>query len=157
MKREKYKLMVLECKCTDCGQPFETVALSELVYGPLLLRSASGQHLAMLEPIEDKVFSEVSNLVKSLLPHVTDRMRSSDCLHDVFGMACDHAPDGSVFVLAGPICPVCQSRNVWHRDVHPPQWRVLELPHPTHRQWQTLGAEERRQLIANALRIAGCL
>lgn len=157
MRTEKWNLTVLRCKCKRCGREFDSLALSEFLYGPLLLRSASGHHLALLDTVADKVFDEASKLVEVLLPHITDEMRVASCIHKIFGVTCDPAPDGSRFGLTVPVCTECQSTDVSYGESVPLQLREVELPAPTHKRWKALTPEERKQMIAEALRRVGCL
>lgn len=156
-RMEKYDLVVLHCRCKQCRYEFETVTLPEMSYGLFLLRSCSGQYVAVIDSNRDAVFDECYGLVKRIIGPTTSESRAVDCFHGLLHLTCDPAPDGSSFRLIGPVCPRCRSTDVSHSDVLPPQWRQRELAPPGHSRWQAMSPDERVKVVSDALRRNGCL
>lgn len=108
------KLQLYIYQCAHCGNKFKVPELLGEPYGEFILRSANGE-MRYLFAIESKEFLEVGNIVDELLSDNTiSELGKAQVLHQIFGIACDPAPDKSEFKICGdPVCPSCQSNNMY--------------------------------------------
>lgn len=68
---------------------------------------------APLDALDNPAFAEVASILRHLpeLDALDDNKRAG-LLHEIFGVACDPAPNGSRWRIGFPPCPACGTRKV---------------------------------------------
>lgn len=144
MTRMKLHLFRYECK--NCGNIFKFPELFGNPYGEFLLKSKSGK-MAYLNAIDSNVFKEFSGLLKSneKIIGMQDTKRAK-ILHHIFDIACDNAPDGSVYgIMQKPACTNCGKSSIGHwGPTNPPEIVELDVPNVTYEQWNKLSNAEKK-------------
>jgi hypothetical protein len=119
-------------------------------YGEFVVRGEVSPEPGMLQALDDPIYSEVDDLLRELgaFDGKTEN-EQPDLLQSVFGVACDHAPDGtSVQIGRKAPCPVCGTRKM--ASWEPIGAYMGSVFNVTHVHWQTLGRAQKKALIATA-------
>lgn len=130
---------------------FEAVGTGAGSYGEFVMYGAAIKAgPAYLFALEDPVYREVSALIDEL-PETRGRseLQRADLLQEVFGVACDPAPDGSRYKIGFPPCPTCGTHKL-------DTWSVLDayngpvLP-VTHQAWNAASKAQKTAWLKDAL------
>jgi hypothetical protein len=148
------KLLMFHYRCLACGCQFESPESLPSTYGQFLARSTLSDQRALLNALDDPVYSEVAGILDRLGFAVgLDDNKKADLLLRVFGKTCDPAVDGSDYLVAArPQCPRCRSRDrlSW-QACDPPRFCEEDLPGMTHRRWSQLDADEKIRRLKDAV------
>jgi hypothetical protein len=145
-------LTLYQVVCSN-GHTFQAANAPAAAYGELVMY---GKQLALgpalLSAIGDPVFDEVSALVDAQpeLRSQSERERS-DRFQEIFGIACDPAPDGSQFQIGFPACPSCGTRK--HRTWSPVGSYSGPVLPITHVAWKALSDAQKVARLRAALRL----
>ena len=148
MMLEKY-----EYTCNSCKNKFPVFTLPEEVYGEFILRTITGKE-AYLLAIGDPIFKEVRTIVNSK-PELQYMDEQVDIIHEVFGVVCDKASDGSEYKIElHPRCPACGSHKMYSwGSTNPRNPELIEnnIPPVTYNHWNTLSDIEKKNLVYAAI------
>src|SRR5688572_12013832 len=116
-------LVVFKFICAKCGQEFEAPETAG-AYGEFVMRGEFALEPALLLAPEDPVYMEVDGILAAMGAYRNkSEAQIADLLQEMFGVACDPAPDGTLLRIGrrSP-CPTCGSRNMasWE-PTHPPR------------------------------------
>jgi hypothetical protein len=143
--RMEHKLEIACHKCTRCGSIFEALHLAEQVpYGEFLLRSENGEHLALLEALDDRLFNELAPRIDQVAK--LNRRARAPIVQRLYGLLADKAPDGSSYgINREPPCPQCSSQSSTWTMVE--RFVTADLAVPTHKHWDGLSDSERQDAV----------
>jgi hypothetical protein len=144
-------------ECERCGTRFERPDLPENVYGHALMISDTGA-TAYIDLLESPTFDEVSEMVDTHMP-TSDEWARADAMPKVFSVACDRAPDGSIYRCNRmPLCPNCGSQAMRNWQPKDPVQRVqCEVAVVTHHGWNSLSPGDKNDKVREALREIGAI
>ena len=141
----------------DNGHEFTFHVFSDFEYGRKTAWTPRPEDFAYIDCLNDPVCSELSALTKMLLRESNKKaLEISDCFDHVLSYVCEPAPSGHRYSFAGKRwCPVCGIHQIHEYGTEFTD--IVQVPHVTHRYWQGLSDEQKRELVFNALKEAGCL
>ena len=150
----KLRLSTFEYVCEPAGHRFRAPGGVVGEAGVLVLRSAVPGSLAAVTA-DDPVADELSAVIDDVLGEtpVSEGDRGT-IFRRLVGAVCDPDDDGSAFeVERPPTCPVGGETRVqdW-QELEPPDVRTIDVPSVTHRRWDAMDPEERRDLVRDRLR-----
>jgi hypothetical protein len=132
------------------GHPFEAPDSSG-EYGEFVVRGEISAEPGVLPALDDPVYLEVDDLLRQMGAYRgRSEVEQADLLQEVFGVACDAAPDGTRIRIGRKApCPVCGTREMasWE-PTGPYPGSTFDV---THRQWQHLTAREKKTLLEEAV------
>lgn len=144
--------ILYDYKCEACGNEFQASGVPELSYGEFILRSESGEEV-YLEALCDETFKEVLTLVRRHpLMKKFDQKKSGEVTQNIFGLACDVAPNGEYYQInMMPQCPSCCSRKIskWSECFPRIESNILPV---THADWQMKTPSEKNEIVDRAIR-----
>jgi hypothetical protein len=147
------KLQNYEYKCQCCGHQFKAPSLIGTPYGEFLLRSLHGD-IAYLLAIDSQHFEAIKQMVKNdpRLISISSLGRAK-VLHEIFGLTCDFAPDGSRYKIGrSPACPNCDSLESLNIGaVDPAEIIEMSIPAVTNLNWDTFDEESRKAVIDSGI------
>ena len=148
-------LELFKLRCRECGTLYEAPLGPPHSYGEFLMYSTSTDNLRYLNTFsEDSAFDEVDKLLGNMksTSGKTD-LELGEILQDVFGVVCDPNVDGSEFSInREPDCPSCGSSESKEYDsIEPPRCVEIDVAPVTHKLWDALSPQEKRQRINDAL------
>jgi len=149
------KPFYFEHKCAKCGYTFLSPRLGDQSYGLFLLRTKLCE-VAFLDSFVDGAFDEVSNLFDEQKPKyswINNDELLVKVFHWVYKITCDSAPSGLEYCLDQlPRCPKCYSyKMVSSKETYPPQLGEEDLPVVTHKHWDSLSLEKKKQAVIQAI------
>lgn len=141
----------------DNGHKFTYHVFSDFEYGRKEAWTPRPEDFAYIDCLNDPVCSELSALLDVLLRESNKKtLEISDCFDKVLSYVCDPAPSGHRYGFAGKRwCPVCGSHEV--RESWTNFTDLVQVPHVTHRYWQGLSEQKKRELVFNALKEVRCM
>lgn len=145
-------LEYMKYDCSHCGTIFKSL---DSPYGEFVLISEAGE-LAFMRAYDDLVFNEFRKLIReNKLVSELDDLSRSDLLHNIFGIACDPAPDGSLYQISRkPMCPNCNTSEYsccWGPTHEFVELSDLNIPIISHNHWNKLTNQQKKDLIEEAI------
>src|SRR5690606_961112 len=103
------RLQIYKYRCADGQHDYKAAGMPSGAYGEFLMRSEGRRAEAYLNAIQDPVYEEVDQIIKTH-PRLKgkDAFQLANILRAIFGVACDSDVDGTLFRIGlRPRCPVC--------------------------------------------------
>lgn len=141
-------------QCNKCKNKFKAPELLGEPYGEFLLRTKTGE-IEYLFAIDSSEFLEVGNIVDKFLENTgISELGRAKVLHQLFGITCDLASDGTEYKIGGkPICPKCGSNEMYSWEpIYPVEIVEVDVPHVTHERWNKLSDVEKQSKIEEAVK-----
>lgn len=143
-------------KCTNCKRNNELFYLSDFSYGERLLLFDNGIKYAYINLLEDSIYSDFVDKVKSILNFYQKEVSGSELqniIDHVFEISCDKIQGSDVdFVMSHKKCTYCFKEDFEDLMVEPEKVLYIELPSATHEAWKNMCEEKRIQLIEKSLK-----
>ena len=148
------RLQLYKYRCNHNQHEYEATAMPSFSHGKFLLRSEGRRSEAYLNAIEDPVYEEVDRILKkSPKTKGKDDIQLAAILRSVFSIACDPDIDGTFFKIGlPPRCPTCGSDEASYWEAFdPPKFLEKDIPHVTHKKWNTLSEKEKEDLVSSSI------
>jgi hypothetical protein len=137
--------------CGDCGRQFEHPAIPDFAYGEFILRTEKSGTPAYLNAINDLVFSDLCEMIKShpSIAGIADSM-CAQIKQSIFSITCDKMNGELLKIGSSPKRPHCGSRKMasWM-----PLGRFWPLPSVTHEEWNGKDMAEKTELVDQAIKL----
>jgi len=139
------------------GHEFTFHVFSDFEYGRKEAWTPHSEDFAYIDCLNDSVCGELTVLFDIFLGESNKRnLGITGCFDHVLSYVCDPAPSGYRYSFSGKRwCPVCGTRQI--HEYGTKFTDLVQVPHVTHRNWQGLSDEQKRELTHNALKEAGCM
>ena len=132
------------------GHEFEAPDASG-TYGEFVMRGEKSTEPGLFQAVENSAYAEVEALLYELGAfRGLAETQQLDLLQDLFGVACDPAPDGTRFRIGRKApCPVCGTREMSSWEPVGPYCGSFHRV--TQSEWSLLSKQEKMALLAGSL------
>lgn len=143
-------------KCINCKRKNEFLYLSDFSYGERLVLFDNGMKYAYINLLEDSVYSDFIDKVKTILHSHQKEISDSELqniINHVFEVTCDKIQGSDVdFVKCHKKCTYCATEDFEDLMVEPEKIIYIDVPIVTHEAWKDMCEEKKMQLIENSLK-----
>lgn len=158
MERHKIYMVLFNAVCKR-GHRFTYHGFTDFEYGKRTARTPIPDDFAYIAALNDPTFHELGKLADEYLKGTgLKEWQIADCFDVVLPLACDPAPSGHRYNFDGTHwCPMCGATEIDFYESEPRVEELVEVYHVSHENWKRLSEAEKREIVRNALKEAGCL
>lgn len=150
------KLTIAHAKCSNCGFERTLYFMSDNSYGQRVVSTKNGCLCAYANLLDEQIIPELFGLSKevfSCMNIVMTESKMKRIVSNIYGVTCDEISDEIIDNTPYWKCNNCSNGKMDEDKLFGEQLMEIEMPFVTHKKWNSLNMDEKKQVIIKELKL----